>query len=736
MIHLQRNGWRSRDLLTDIGLGLVSGVSMSLWSYVYAAIVFVGVLSVYLPVGILAMLLGWVLVSVWVALTSREPLHIANTDDQAVVIFGSVSALLVAAMGDQAATPRGLATLLAIIALTSLAFSAGCFAVGRYRLSRILELLPFPVVCGFMASVGWLLLDAGFEVTADVYITGSLAADLGEGNRLFRLCVSAGLGVLLLWATSRLGKSWALPVASLAIVAVYYLVVWLTGASHAEQLANGWLFHIPESKGGAWDMLATLSPGAIDWTVVAGAVPLMLTILLLSMLYASMTVTAIKAESKAGLNFGEEFRILGTGNLFCAAVCCPPGYTDVVSTSMYRKFGASSRWLVLSSSAVGLAVALFGGALIGYLPKPLMGANIFLFAFAMLFDWLYRNVRSFGRLDYLIVLIILANTMFVGFLQGVGVGILLTVLLFVGRYSRISAIQSRHTLRDQRSSVERSTSAKAILRRDGENAVIFRLRGFLFFGTANSILDTIADHENLGEGRRDAILMDMKRVTGMDISALNTFAQIKALCDTDGVLLLFAAVPPGVGDQLVEVGAVGKADGRPLIFGETDFAVEFLENRLLARSRDDPDQFRIRDHLIAAIQDEDKVDLLLRAMVPVRCGAGEALFAQGDPDDGLYVVESGSLSAVITTTAGEQVRVKKFSPGSLVGELSSYLRDRHRTASVVADEGSVVYHLDRDKLESLDTGSHELRACVHELVATTLAERVSFMNRRLLLEEG
>ena len=57
--------------------------------------------------------------------------------------------------------------------------------------------------------------------------------------------------------------------------------------------------------------------------------------------------------------------------------------------------------------------------------------------------------------------------------------------------------------------------------------------------------------------------MDMKRVTGMDISALNTFAQIKALCDTDGVLLLFSAAPPGVGEQLLEVGAVGKADGRP-----------------------------------------------------------------------------------------------------------------------------------------------------------------------------
>jgi hypothetical protein len=57
MIRLQRTGWRPTSLATDLGLGLVFGLSLSLWSYVYATIVFVGVLSVYLPVGILATLL-------------------------------------------------------------------------------------------------------------------------------------------------------------------------------------------------------------------------------------------------------------------------------------------------------------------------------------------------------------------------------------------------------------------------------------------------------------------------------------------------------------------------------------------------------------------------------------------------------------------------------------------------------------------------------------------------------
>jgi SulP family sulfate permease len=736
MIRLQRDGYRSGHLATDLSLGLVSGLSLSLWSYVYAAIVFVGALSVYLPVGILVMLIGWVAVSVWVVLTSREPLHIATTDDQAVVIFGSIAALMVAGMGDLAATPRGLATILFVMASTTLMFAACCYAVGRFRLSRVLELLPFPVVCGFMASVGWLLLAAGFEVAADVALGPSLIGDLAAGSRLLRLGLSATLGATLLWVTARVDKSWTLPAASLAIVVAYHLVVGWQGIPRAEQVADGWLFDIPESAGGVLAMLSSLSPGAIDWRFVASAVPLMATVILISMLYASMTVTGLKAESSERLDIGEEFRILGAGNVFCAAVCCPPGYTDVVATTMYRKLGATSRWFVLSSSAVGLAVALFGGSIIAYLPKLLIGANIFLFAFAMLYDWLYRNVRGFGLSEYMIVVIILGMTMFVGFLEGVGTGIVLTVLLFVFRYSQISAVQSRSTLRDLRSSVERSHADKAALRREGDRVIVYHLRGFLFFGTANAILDTVAERDCLAEGRCAAVLMDLQRVTGIDVSALNTFTQIKALCDAAGVALVYSGAIPETGARLRAMGAVTVEQGQPLIFDDEDFALEFLENRLLRGADADPGQGTIQDFLTGVIREPHKVGLLLQALDRTPLAAGQTLFAQGDPDSGLYIVEEGYLSAFISTPDGQRIRVKKFSPGSLVGELSAYLRDMHRTATVVADTDSVVYHLDVEKLKRLEGSNHELKACIHELVATTLADRVSYMNRRLLAERG
>jgi len=164
--------------------------------------------------------------------------------------------------------------------------------------------------------------------------------------------------------------------------------------------------------------------------------------------------------------------------------------------------------------------------------------------------------------------------------------------------------------------------------------------------------------------------------------------------------------------------------------------MEYLEDLLLHRGGEDPTRQPIREFLASVFRDETRADLLIGALKRVEIPAGSTLFEQGAGDTGLFIVESGSLSAFIATGDGSRMRVKKFKAGSLIGELSAYLGDKHRTATVVADIDAILYHLDLQPLENLDDDLHELKACIHELVATSLAERVSFMNRRLLAESG
>ncbi|MCU0990217.1 MAG: cyclic nucleotide-binding domain-containing protein, partial [Xanthomonadales bacterium] len=285
-----------------------------------------------------------------------------------------------------------------------------------------------------------------------------------------------------------------------------------------------------------------------------------------------------------------------------------------------------------------------------------------------------------------------------------------------------------------RSSVERAQSSNEILDAHGGEGLVYTLRGFLFFGTANAVLDTIRDDARVRHSNYKVILLDMKRVTGMDISALNTFVQIKSLCERSGVKLIYSGVAPETRESLLMLGAVTLEHGQPLMFPDADYAVEYMEDVLLTLYQAEAESLTIYDHLSRILDDLEKVRILLEHMKRVQVSASEILFEQGDLDNGIYMLERGSMTALIGTENNGFRRVKKFRPGALIGEMSAYTTDRKRTATIVADEDSVLYHLSSEKLARLDIEDLKLTASIHELVARTLGGRISYMNRRLFLE--
>lgn len=730
MLTFRRNGYKSKNLTTDIALGVADGLDCSLWCYVYASIIFSGALSGYLSVGVASALVGWMLLSFFVTFTSKEPLHIANLDDQAVVIFGSITLLISNQIGNGAATSSELVTILAVMGITSGIFAVCCYFVGRYGLSKLLDLLPFPVICGFMISIGWLLLQAGFEVTTGFNISFTFFEDLQNSERFWLLVASMVSGIFLAYLLAKLEKFWALP-AVLAIMLVgYYLVIFFWDISHVSQTSGGWLFHVSESRG-VPEILQTVSIDNINWRFVLDVVPEIITIVFLGVLYTSMTLASMKLGSNEDLEISDEFKVIGAGNLFCALSCSPPGYTDVVSTTMFKRFGASSRWMPISSSLVGFVVLLFGASIINYLPKYLITTGIFLFVFQIFYQWLYVNVKGFSGTDYAIVLVILTTSIFVGFMQGVFMGIILTVLLFVIRYSLIRVVESKTSLRDMRSSVERSGACNNTLLEFGSPFLVYNLRGFLFFGSANRVLDEV-----LGEALKDkqvrAITMDMSKVTGVDISALNTFSQIKKICDNHEVLLSYSNISTNLKAKMISVSGVSIQGDQALFFESTDFAIEYFEDFILNEQDIDKVALPIEGILRNLIKGESKVALLLNSLEKITLLKGESLFKQGDKNDGFYIIQTGALFAYLEK-GDTQIRVKKFRSGSLVGELSGYLDDKFRSAGIDADEDSVVYHLSLEKLIFLEKENEALMSCIHELLATSLAKRINFMNKKLLI---
>ncbi|NNL99969.1 MAG: SLC26A/SulP transporter family protein, partial [Gammaproteobacteria bacterium] len=719
-LKLRKTGYKSKSLFADVSLGVFDGLDNALWCYAFATVIFAGAMAHFLPLLIVILLCGWAMLGIYVAVTSDKSLHIVSLDEQAVVILASIAGLMVTTMGEQAVNENGLATMLVIMSLSSLGVAFFFWAVGHYGLTRLLELMPYPVICGFMAGIGWLLLEAGVGIAVDETVSLGLIEALRQPENLSRLLLFIAGAIVLLVAVTSIRRAWALPVASIGLVIAFYAAATVKGQGMQELISQGWLFDIPADTGGALGLVKSLSWSQVDTAFVLSVVPQILTIAFLALLTQSMSLSALMAAGSHDLDTSREMEDMGKGIVLNAVIASPPGSTDVIASTLYEEFGASSRWMPIISSLVCVVMAVFGSYIIPWMPKLLVGATVFLFAYQLFYEWMYENVRGFQPIDFAIVLIILGTVIFVGFMPGIAVGVLLALLLFVLRYSMISAIQGQYSLAGYRSSVERSQSSNKVLDQHGGECLVYTLRGFLFFGTANAILDTIRDDAKVRSSNYRGILLDLKRVTGMDISALNTFVQIKTLCEISGVQLMYSGVSMETRNSLLMMDAVSRDQGEPLIFPEADYAVEYMEDVLLSVYDGGALEKSVRDHLLQIFDDPEKVDILMEAMVKVEVDEREKLFEQGDEDTGLYILDRGTMTALISTEQDGWKRVKKFRPGSLIGEMSAYTPDHLRTASVVANEPSVLYHLTSERLAELDTGNLMLSASIHELVARTL----------------
>jgi MFS family permease len=106
-----------------------------------------------------------------------------------------------------------------------------------------------------------------------------------------------------------------------------------------------------------------------------------------------------------------------------------------------------------------------------------------------------------------------------------------------------------------------------------------------------------------------------------------------------------------------------------------------------------------------------KLEALAQQLGRREVAAGEAVIREGEDGDRFYVVESGRTTA----THGGQV-LSSQGPGDPFGEIA-LLRDVPRTATVTADEPSVLLFLERDAFLAAVRGDDEVSTRADDLVS-------------------
>jgi SulP family sulfate permease len=714
-------------LLKSVTAGFLIYVLEIMIAISFAAFIFSGDLKPQLPYAIGFIVAGDALLCMVVALLSSYPGSIAVEQDAPSAVLASVAIAILATL-PAGTSPEQRFTTIVMMLVAATVLTGLCFILlGKLKLGGLVRFLPYPVMGGFLTGTGWLLATGGIGVMANT----SSSLDLVGSDTLLRWLPGVILGVIMLLAVNRFKGPYVLPAICLGAAASFYAIAWLTQTPLAQLSSEGWLLG-PFPSGSLWRFpLTTETLSQANWSVLLMNLPQLAPVALISVIALLLNVNGLELIVKQDLNPNHELVAAGLGNVAAGLVGGIVGYHALSLTSLNHAMSGTKRLPgLMTALLIGLTVFV-GASVLNYIPKMILGALLIFLGLSFLVEWLYHAWFKFPRVDFVIIVLIMGTIAVRGFLEGIAIGLVLTIIIFVVNYSRINVV--RHTLSgaNLHSTLDRPPSQRDFLRQHGEQLWIFQLQGYIFFGTAQRLVDQVrlrVANETLP--RLCFMVLDFARVNGLDSSAVSSFVKLKQFAEAHTIQLVLTSLSSAMQCQL-ERGGLAKS---PIVCqGPTlDAGVEWCEEQILATAEPlicDP-QDSLENQLGRVFHRSSDIARLMDYLEKEAVGAAKLLIRQGDPPDAIYFIESGLATAQLELPDGRSVRLRTMRCGTIIGEVGLYLGTA-RTATVLTTEPSTLYRLSADAIRRMEEQDPEIAAALHKWIARLMAERLAENNNTL-----
>jgi SulP family sulfate permease len=244
------------EVLADLSLATVSSVITVLGTVAFAGMIFSGPLAKVVPLAFVTFLTGTAVSALLVGLLSRFYCNLSGAQDQPAAILATFASGLtsMSVLDDGAA----ISTMFAVIVLSTASFGLTLLFLGVLRFGKYTQLVPYPVIGGFLAGVGVLLLIATIRFLSGITPTLHSLPQLFSWQMTLRWLPSLIAASLLYWGMKRIRHVLFLPIALIGILISFYIVASILSVSVVSLRESGLVFgSMPE--GGVFDSIKWLS---------------------------------------------------------------------------------------------------------------------------------------------------------------------------------------------------------------------------------------------------------------------------------------------------------------------------------------------------------------------------------------------------------------------------------------------------------------------------------------------
>lgn len=624
------------------------------------------------------------------------------------------------------------------------AFFAGLFQIvfGVVGLGKLIKYMPFPVVSGYLSGVG-------------LYIIVSQAPKflgLPQGTHILDIImlpvtwqwqsITVGLVTMVTMAYSNtlIRSIPSVIVALFAGAATYFMISLLDPAL---LIVNN-SFVIGEFGGSGGIDFGQIFVKKFEilknfaWSDAANLMFPALTLAALLSIDTLKTCVILDSMTHSSHNSNKELIAQGAGNITSSLLGGMSGSGTMGATMVNLTGGAVSSLSGVIEGVMAIIAFVLLGTFLAWIPIASLAGILIVIGLRMIDRHslkLLKNRKT--ALDFFIIISVTLTALTVSLIVAAAVGFILAIILFIVQQVGSSVVYRQLDGSEVKSKTFRPDGELIYLSSKSDEYSLYELHGSLFFGTADQLYTILQDDLQ----HKKYIILDMKRVQTVDLTAAHILLQIKdILHDNDGYLVL-SRLPHKLptGDDMESyfnhVGLLRHLS--PIkVFDDLDDSIEWVENHILKDALLDITEeypLSLGEFSLFRGRKTDTLAEIETLLVTLSFSTGETIYVEGESTGEIFLIRSGAVRIMLPYDERKQIHLSTLTQGNFFGEFSFLDGTAHYT-DTVATSDTQLYMISRDAYNNFSKLHKNAALHFMEGLASVLAQRLKVTRSELALE--